>query len=276
MALQSALINVMEKAARKAGSRLARDFGEVENLQVSRKGPSDFVSKADLKAEKIITEELQYARPQFGFIVEEGEDIPPTEGSNSVWIIDPLDGTTNFLHGIPHFAISIALEQAGEIIAAIIYNPINDDMFWAEKGRGAYLNNRRLQVSGRKNLNECVLATGIPYHARPHQDTFVTNLEHIMGEVAGVRRFGSAALDLAWVAAGRYDGFWEEGLEAWDIAAGILMVREARGMVSEFDGRAKMLQTGQILATNASIHGKVTKLLSTARKAHKEKHQNGN
>lgn len=271
MALQSALINVMEKAARKAGSRLARDFGEVEHLQVSRKGPSDFVSKADIKAEKIITEELQYARPQFGFVVEEGEDIPPKDGNNSVWIIDPLDGTTNFLHGMPHFAISIALEQAGEITAAVIYNPVNDDMFWAEKGRGAYLNNRRLQVSGRKNLPECVLATGIPYHARPHQDTFITNLEHIMGEVAGVRRFGSASLDLAWVAAGRYDGFWEEGLEAWDIAAGILMVREARGMVSEFDGRAKMLQTGQILATNGSIHGKVTKLLSTARKAHKEK-----
>jgi len=270
MALQSALINVMEKAARKAGGRLARDFGEVENLQVSRKGPADFVSKADIKAEATITEELQYARPQFGFIREEGADIPPKEG-NSVWIVDPLDGTTNFLHGIPHFAISIALEQDGEVTSAIIYNPITDDMFWAEKGKGAWLNNRRLKVSGRKNLNECVLATGIPFHGRPHQETFVTNLEHIMGEVAGVRRFGSAALDLAWVAAGRYDGFWEEGLQSWDIAAGILMVREARGMVSEFDGRSKMLQTGQILATNAAIHGKVTKLLSTARKAHKEK-----
>ncbi|MDG1995575.1 MAG: inositol monophosphatase family protein, partial [Emcibacteraceae bacterium] len=243
MALQSALINVMEKAARKAGGRLARDFGEIENLQVSRKGPADFVSKADIKAEATITEELQYARPQFGFIREEGADIPPKEG-NSVWIVDPLDGTTNFLHGIPHFAISIALEQDGEVTAAIIYNPITDDMFWAEKGKGAWLNNRRLKVSGRKDLKECVLATGIPFHARPHQETFVTNLEHIMGEVAGVRRFGSAALDLAWVAAGRYDGFWEEGLQSWDIAAGILMVREARGMVSEFDGRSKMLQTG--------------------------------
>ncbi|MDG1858897.1 MAG: inositol monophosphatase family protein [Emcibacteraceae bacterium] len=270
MALHSANINVMEKAARKAGVRLSRDFGEVENLQVSRKGPADFVSKADLKAEMIITEELQYARPNFGFIREEGADIPPTEG-NSVWIVDPLDGTTNFLHGIPHFAISIALEQDGEVVSAIIYNPVTDDLFWAEKGKGAWLNNRRLQVSSRKSLNECVLATGIPFHGRPHQETFITNLEHIMPEVAGVRRFGSAALDLAWVAAGRYDGFWEEGLASWDIAAGILMVREARGMVSEFDGRSKMLQTGQILATNAGIHGKVTKLLSTARKAHKEK-----
>jgi len=271
MALQSALINVMEKAAKKAGGKLARDFGEVENLQVSRKGPSDFVSKADLRAEKTLVIELQTARPQFGFILEEGEDIAPQDGNNSVWIIDPLDGTTNFLHGIPHFAISIALEQGGEIIAAIVYNPITDDLFWAEKGRGAYLNNRRLQVSSRRNLNDCVLATGIPFHQKPHQETFITNLEHIMGEVAGVRRFGSASLDLAWVAAGRYDGFWEEGLASWDIAAGILLVREARGMVSEFDGRAKMLQTGQILATNSSVHGLVTRLLSSARKAHKEK-----
>jgi myo-inositol-1(or 4)-monophosphatase len=270
MALQSALINVMEKAARKAGIRLARDFGEVENLQVSRKGPADFVTKADFKAEKILTEELEYARPNFGFIVEEGQDVAPKEGNN-VWIIDPFDGTTNFLHGIPHFAISIALQQGDEITAAVIYNPISDDLFWAEKGRGAYLNSRRLMVSSRKVMNECVLATGIPFHARPHQEKFVCELEHIMGEVAGVRRFGSAALDLAWVAAGRYDGYWEEGLAVWDIAAGILMVREARGMVSEYDGRSKMMQTGQILATNAGIHGKVTKLLSTARKAHKEK-----
>lgn len=271
MALQSALINIMEKAAKKAGSKLARDFGEVENLQVSRKGPSDFVTKADLRAEKTLVEELRTARPDFGFILEEGEDVAPKDGNNSVWIIDPLDGTTNFLHGIPHFAISVALEQGGEITAAIVYNPITDDLFWAEKGRGAYLKNRRLQVSSRRTLNECVLATGIPFHKRPHQDTFVTNLEHIMGEVAGVRRFGSASLDLAWVAAGCYDGYWEEGLASWDIAAGILLVREARGMVSEFDGRTKMLQTGQILATNASIHGQVTRLLSDARKAHKEK-----
>lgn len=271
MALQSALINVMEKAVKKAGIRLARDFGEVEHLQVSRKGPADFVSKADLKAEKTLVEELKTARPQFGFILEEGDDIPPQDGNNSVWIIDPLDGTTNFLHGIPHFAISVALEQGGEITAGVVYNPVTDDMYWAEKGRGAYLNNRRLQVSGRKNLTECLLATGIPFHASPHQDTFITNLEHIMGEVAGVRRFGAASLDLAWVAAGRYDGFWEEGLSPWDIAAGMLLVREARGMVSEFDGRSKMMQTGQILATNGTIHGSVTRLLSNARKAHKEK-----
>ncbi|HPF46573.1 MAG TPA: inositol monophosphatase family protein, partial [Emcibacteraceae bacterium] len=184
---------------------------------------------------------------------------------------DPLDGTTNFLHGIPHFAISVALEQGGEVTAGVVYNPITDDMYWAEKGRGAYLNNRRLQVSSRKNLTDCLLATGIPFHGSPHQGTFITNLEHIMGEVAGVRRFGAASLDLAWVAAGRYDGFWEEGLSPWDIAAGMLLVREARGMVSEFDGRSKMMQTGQILATNGAIHGSVTRLLSNARKAHKEK-----
>lgn len=273
MALQSAVINVMEKAAKKAGVRLSRDFGEVENLQVSRKGPADFVTKADIKAEKIIVEELTEARPQFGFILEEGEDIAPKDDNNTVWIVDPLDGTLNFLHGIPHFAISIALEQGGEVTAAIIYNPITDDLFWAEKGRGAYLNNRRLRVSSRRNLNECVLATGIPFHGRPNQEEFITNLEHIMGEVAGVRRFGAASLDLAWVAAGRFDAFWEEDLKSWDIAAGILMVREARGMVSEFDGRAKMLQTGQILATNSAIHGNVTKLLANARKAHKAKNK---
>lgn len=271
MALQSALINVMEKAAKKAGNKLARDFGEVENLQVSRKGPADFVTRADIRAEKTIVEELKVARPKFGFILEEGKDIAPEEGTNSIWIIDPLDGTTNFLHGIPHFAISIACEQGGEITAAIVYNPITDDLFWAEKGRGAFLNNRRLTVSSRRNLPDCVLATGIPFHGKPHHKEFVCNLEHIMGEVAGVRRFGSAALDLAWVAAGRYDGYWEEGLQAWDIAAGILIVREARGMVSEFDGRAKMMQTGQILATNGAIHGSVTRLLSNARKQLKEK-----
>ena len=271
MALQSAIINVMEKAVKKAGIKLARDFGEVENLQVSRKGPADFVSRADIRAERTIVEELKEARPLFGFILEEGEDIAPQDGNNSVWIIDPLDGTTNFLHGIPHFATSVALEQGGEITAAVIYNPITDELYWAEKGRGTYLGNRRLTVSSRKNLPDCVLATGIPFHGRPHQETFITNLEHIMGQVAGVRRFGSASLDLAFVAAGRYDAFWEEGLASWDIAAGILIVREARGMVSEFDGRAKMLQTGQILASNASIHGLVTRLLSNARKAHKKK-----
>lgn len=273
MALQSALINVIEKAVKKASVRLARDFNEVEHLQVSRKGPADFVSRADIRTERTIVEELKEARPDFGFILEEGEDIPPQDGNNSVWIIDPIDGTTNFLHSIPHFAISIALEQGGEITAAVIYNPITDEFFWAEKGRGAFLGNRRLTVSSRKNLTDCVLATGIPFHARPHQDTFITNLEHIMGEVAGVRRFGSASLDLAYVAAGRYDGFWEEGLSSWDIAAGILIVREARGMVSEFDGRTKMLQSGQILATNGSIHGTVTRILSNARKAHKQKQQ---
>ncbi len=273
MALQSAIINVMEKAVKKAAIKLARDFGEVEHLQVSRKGPADFVSRADIRAEKTIVEELREARPNFGFILEEGKDIPPKDGNNSVWIIDPLDGTTNFLHSIPHFAISVALEQGGEITAAVIYNPITDEFFWAEKGRGAFLQNRRLTVSSRKGLNDCVLATGIPFLGKPNLHSFPSQLDTIMPQVAGIRRFGSAALDLAFVAAGRYDGFWEEDLKPWDIAAGILIVREARGMVSEFDGRAKMMQTGQILATNASIHGSVTRLLSEARKKHKSKQQ---
>jgi myo-inositol-1(or 4)-monophosphatase len=271
MALQSAIINVMEKAAKKAGTKLARDFGEVEHLQVSRKGPADFVSRADFRAERTIVDELQEARPNFGFILEEGTDIAPKDSNNSCWIIDPLDGTTNFLHGIPHFCTSIALEQGGEVTAGVIYNPLTDDVFWAEKGRGAYWGNRRLNVSARKDMADCLLATGIPFLGKPNHEEFICDLETIMGGVAGVRRFGSAALDLAYVAAGRYDGFWEENLQSWDIAAGILMVREARGMVSEFNGRSKMMQTGQVLATNGAIHGTLTRLLSESRKKHKAK-----
>ncbi|MBT5187357.1 MAG: inositol monophosphatase [Kordiimonadaceae bacterium] len=271
MALQSAIINVMEKAVKKASIRLVRDFNEVEHLQVSRKGPADFVSRADVRTERTIVEELKVARPGFGFILEEGEDTPPEDATKGTWIIDPIDGTTNFLHSIPHFAISVALEKEGEIVAGIVYNPVTDELFWAEKGRGAFVGNRKLTVSSRKNLDDCVLATGIPFMGKPNLGTFPAQLDTIMPKVAGIRRFGSAALDLAFVAAGRYDGFWEENLQPWDIAAGILIVREARGMVSEFDGRAKVMQTGQILATNGSIHGSVTRLLSEARKINRAK-----
>ena len=266
MALQNALINVMEKAAQKAGRKLARDFGEVEQLQVSRKGPADFVSAADTAAERIIRSDLEYARPDFGFLLEEGGEIKGTDPKNSRWIVDPLDGTTNFLHGIPHFAISIALEQQGEIVVALIYNPITDDTYWAEKGRGAYLNSRRLRVSSRRSLKDCVLATGIPFAGRPNHKPFLHNLESFMPNVAGVRRFGAASLDLAYVAAGRFDGFWESDLSPWDLAAGILIAREAGGSVSTFDGRDRALETGEILATNNSIHGPMLRTLQQARK----------
>lgn len=268
MALKSAIINVMTKAAMSAARGLLRDFGEVEQLQVSRKGPADFVSVADRKAERAVVEELKKARPGYGFLLEESGEQPGKD-SRRRWIVDPLDGTTNFLHGIPHFAISIALEEDHKIVAGVIYQPITDELFWAEAGQGAYVNAQRLRVSGRRDLLQSVVATGIPYAGRG-SDTdharFVSEMAVIMPEVAGIRRFGAAALDLAYVAAGRYDGFWESGLEAWDIAAGIILVQEAGGMVSEFNGRSNMLASGEILATNNRIHGPLTRLLRDARK----------
>ena len=269
MALKSAVINVMEMAAQKAGRKLNRDFNEVEQLQVSRKGPADFVSAADLKAEKIIKEELFRARPNIAFLLEEEGEINLGDGSGR-WIVDPLDGTTNFLHGVPHFCISIALEQNGEITASLIYNPITDETYWAEKGRGAFLNDRKIRVSARRDLKYSLLATGIPFHGTPGHKSFIHNLDAIMGEVSGVRRFGSAALDLAYVASGRYEGFWEANLNKWDIAAGLLLVREAGGSVTTFDGKNKAYETGEILATNNIIHGPLTRLLAKGRKAAKE------
>ncbi len=269
MALQSANITVMAAAARKAGRLLVRDFGEVEQLQVSRKGPSDFVSVADTKSERAIRQELQKARPDFGFLMEEGGEIKGRDTDHR-WIIDPLDGTTNFLHGIPHFSISIALERSGQIIAGVVYQPITDELFWAERGRGAYLDNgQRLRVSGRRDLDQAVIATGIPHAGRGHHARYITELTHIMPAVAGIRRFGSAALDLAYVAAGRCDAFWESGLEAWDIAAGIILVQEAGGSVTEFNNRDRMVETGEILASNTHLHGAMTRLLRDARKAEK-------
>lgn len=269
MALKSAVINVMEMAAQKAGRKLNRDFGEVEHLQVSRKGPADFVSSADLKAEKIIKEELFRARPNIAFLLEEEGEVNLGDGSGR-WIVDPLDGTTNFLHGIPHFCISIALEQNGEITAGLIYNPITDETYWAEKGRGAYLNDMKIRVSARRDMKYSLLATGIPFHGTPGHKSFIHSLDTIMGEVSGVRRFGSAALDLAYVATGKYEGFWEANLNKWDIAAGILLVREAGGSVTTFNGKDKAYETGEVLATNSVIHGPLTRLLATARKSAKD------
>ena len=249
---RSALLNVMVQAAFKAGKSLARDFGEVQNLQVSLKGPGDYVSQADRKAERLIRDDLLKARPTYGFLGEEGEEIKGTDGAHR-WIVDPLDGTTNFLHGIPIFSISIALERNGEIVAAVVLNPATDELYTAERGGGAFLNDRRLRVAMRKNLSDAVIGCGLPHLGRSNHGRFLIELRHVMGEVAGVRRLGSAALDLAYVAAGRFDGFWERDLSAWDIAAGLLLVREAGGFVSDIDGGNAILDKGSIVAGNEYI-----------------------
>ena len=263
----SAIVNVMVQAARKAARSLVRDFGEVEHLQVSQKGPSDFVTAADLRAEKILREELERARPGYGFLLEEAGPIQGTDRTHR-FIVDPLDGTLNFLHGIPHFAISIGLEREGQIVAALVYNPVQDELFTAERGRGAFLNNRRLRVSARRDLSEAVLATGIPFRGKPEPERFREELERVMGSLAGIRRFGSAALDLAYVAAGRYEGFWERNLAPWDIAAGILLVREAGGQVRDLDGGEDPLPTGNVLATNDALNISIARLLRPTTSRH--------
>ena len=269
MAIRSALINVIFKAARKAARQMMRDFGEAENLQVSRKGAADFVSQADLTAERTLREELEFARPGWNMILEEAGHIEGESTDAPTWIIDPLDGTTNFLHGIPHFAVSIAVMDNRKLTAAGILDPIRDEFFFAELGKGAYLNDRRIRVSGRKKVEAALFATGIPFLGRTsiEQETvFIKQLNHIMPKCAGIRRFGSAALDLAWVAAGRYDGFWEHGLQKWDIAAGALIVREAGGFVSDFSSRDTVLQTGNIVAANSGLHVPLLKMLRDGEK----------
>ena len=257
---RSALLNVMVQAAFKAGKSLARDFGEVQNLQVSLKGPGDYVSQADRKAEKIIREELMKARPTYGFLGEESEETIGTDGAHR-WIVDPLDGTTNFLHGIPCFAVSIALERNGEIVAGVVLNPATDELFTAERGGGAFLNDRRLRVAARKNLSDAVIGCGTPHLGRGNHGKYLIELRHAMGEVAGMRRLGAAALDLAYVAAGRFDGFWERDLAEWDMAAGILLIREAGGYVSDLDGGTAMFDTGTIVAGNEYIHKALREVL---------------
>ncbi|MCL4146778.1 UNVERIFIED_CONTAM: hypothetical protein GTU68_031678 [Idotea baltica] len=244
----------MVNAARKAVRGLARDFGEVENLQVSVKGVSDFVSNADIKAEAIIREELMHARPAYGWCGEESEEVIGDDETRR-WIVDPLDGTTNFLHGLPHWSISIAMEHKGEVVAAVVLDGSKDELFTAEKGQGAWLNNRRLRVSARRDLTECLFATGIPYGAKQTLPETMKDIARLVPQCAGIRRFGSAALDLAYVAAGRYDGYWERELQSWDMAAGILLVREAGGMVSDLDGGKEIFKSGTILASNAEVVG---------------------
>ena len=253
MSKPSPVGTVMIKAARDAGRALARDFGEVEHLQVSKKGPADFVSNADHKAEKIIFESLSKARPGYGFIMEESGIVEGTDKSNR-FIIDPLDGTLNFLHGQPHFAVSIALEREGQLLTGVVYDVIKNEIFWAETGRGAWLDQRKLVVAGRRKLTESVIATGTPWHGKAEEahEAFWGEMAALTPVSAGIRRYGSAALDLAWVAAGRFDAFWERGLKPWDIAAGMVLVREAGGYVEEIDG-GNPLSTGSIVAANEAL-----------------------
>ena len=259
----SALMNVMVGAARKAGRSLARDFGEVEQLQVSLKGPANFVSAADTRAEEILHKELVRARPGYGLLLEERGEVEGADRTHR-FIVDPLDGTTNFLHGIPLFAISMALERDGELVAGLIYNPASNEMFTAERGKGAFLNDRRIRVAARTELADCVIVTGIPHRGKSGQELFLKEMQAVMASSAGIRRTGAAALDLAWVAAGRFDGFWERNLRPWDLAAGIVILREAGGFVSDADGKDKMLATGSVVAGNETIQRTLLKLLKTA------------
>jgi myo-inositol-1(or 4)-monophosphatase len=261
--LRSALLNVMVQAAMKAGRTLKRDFGEVERLQVSVKGPGNFVCAADRRAEEILRQELTRARPGYGFLGEEGG---LTEGPDKThtWIVDPLDGTTNFLHGLPQFAIAIALQREDAIVAGLVYNPALDELFTAERGKGAFLNDRRLRVAARARLTDAVIACGLPHHGRGGLAEFRREFAVVQERVAGLRRFGAAALDLAYVAAGRFDAYWERNLSPWDIAAGLLLVREAGGFATDLDGAEAMLATGGIIAGNEAMHGQLLALLRSA------------
>jgi myo-inositol-1(or 4)-monophosphatase len=264
--LRSALLNVMIKAARKAARNLNRDFGEVEKLQVSLKGPANFVSAADRRAEEILKEELLQARPGYGFLGEEGGRHEGPDKSHT-WIVDPLDGTTNFLHGLPQFAISIALERDGHIVAGLVYNPVTDEMFTAERGKGAFLNDQRIRVAARRQMADAIIGCDLPHRGRVEQEVSYKELAAVQNEsVAALRHFGSAALDLAFVAAGRLDLYWEHNLHPWDVAAGIILVREAGGYVTDADGGEDIFAMGGIIAGNEILHKELLRVLKNARK----------
>jgi len=260
----SPALNVMVAAARKAGRPLIRDFGELENLQISMKGPADFVTSADQRTERILIEELTKARPGYGFLGEEGGAVEGRDKTHR-FIIDPIDGTTNFMHGIPHFAISIALEREGHLVSGVIYNPVTDDLFTAEKSHGAYLNEKRLRVAARTDMGAAVIATGLPFMGKEGHARASAEMALVMNATAGVRRMGAASLDLAYVAAGRFDGFWEHGLQAWDIAAGIVMVKEAGGVITDMRGGDQMLSNGAVVSANDPLHPRLLKLLNSAK-----------
>ena len=264
MVSHSGLITVMERAVRKAAPRLRRDFGEVQNLQVSRKGPADFVSMADKRAEQAIVDELRHARPDWGMLLEEGGTIEG-DPSKPRWIVDPLDGTSNFLHGIPHFAISIAVDDPQNgITHGMVYQPLTDEGFWAEKGRGAWVQGNRLRVSSRRDLADSLIATGIPFLGHGDFAEWTRIFGAVAPEVAGIRRFGAASLDLAWVAAGRVDAFWESGLKPWDVAAGYLLVKEAGGFITDYRGTDRAVEKGEVIAANDLLHSRLHKLVAGA------------
>jgi myo-inositol-1(or 4)-monophosphatase len=262
---RTALMNIMVQAVLKAGRGLSRDFGEVENLQVSLKGPGDFVSAADRRADEVLIAELTKARPGFGFLTEESGTIEGTDRTHR-WIIDPLDGTTNFLHGIPLFAISLALEREGQLVAGIIYNPVMNEMFVAERGSGAFFNDRRIRVAARRNFPDAVVTTGVAHRGRPNREHYIAEFEPVMEASGGIRITGSAALDLAWVAAGRFDAYWHHGLSPWDLAAGALIVREAGGIASDDSGGDAFFASGSIVAGNELIHRALLSRLREAKK----------
>jgi myo-inositol-1(or 4)-monophosphatase len=264
----SALMNVMVGAVRKAGRSLARDYGEVAQLQVSVKGPGNFVSAADMRAEEILYRELSKARSGYGFLMEERGEVAGSDTSHR-WIVDPLDGTTNFLHGIPIFCISVGLERDGELVAGVIYNPASDEIYTAEKGKGAFVNDRRLRVAARRTLTDAVVATGIPHRGRSGHSRFLEECGVVMREVSGVRRTGAAAIDLAWVAAGRFDAYWDYELAPWDLAAGVLLVREAGGIVTDAAGGSDPLKAGHVLAGNTYMHKQLMPLLKAPKPARK-------
>jgi myo-inositol-1(or 4)-monophosphatase len=260
MKLNSANINVMVNACRKASKTLIRDFGEIEKLQVSVKGPGDFVSTSDKNVENIIISELEKARPSYSILSEEIGEIKKSEEFK--WVIDPIDGTSNFLHGIPHFAISIGLEQNNEIISGIIFDPIKDEMFTAEKGNGSYLNNQRMRVAARSKLEDCIIFTGGPKNQTKDKDLALEEYKKFSSKVhIPIRKMGSAALDMAYVAAGRSDGFWHRNLNYWDIAAGIILVKEAGGFVTDFEGNNKYVENKTILAANSKINEEMVEFL---------------
>jgi myo-inositol-1(or 4)-monophosphatase len=261
--LHSAILNVMIKAAHRAARSLKRDLGEVEQLQVSLKGPRNFVTAADRRAEAILREELAKARPDYGFLGEEGGAQPGTDKTHR-WIVDPLDGTTNFLHGIPHFAIAIALERNGTIVAGLVYNPAHDEMFIAERGKGAFLNDKRIRVAARQRLAEAIVACGLPHYGRGDLALARSEIAAAQRAFAGLRRYGAATLDLAWIAAGRLDAYWERDLSPWDLAAGSILVREAGGFISDLDGGDAILTKGNVVAGNETMHHELLRLLRDA------------
>lgn len=261
----SPAMQVLTTAVTKAGKRLLRDFGEVEQLQVSQKGPGDFVSQADLRAEETLRQELTKARPGWSFLMEESGAHGAADWEYR-WVVDPLDGTTNFLHGIPHWCVSVGVEKRlsadkTELVAGCVYNPAGDELFWAEKGMGAFLNDKRLRVSGRRNMLESVFATGIPFASVPRKPEFVAILNALMPQVAGIRRMGAAALDLCWTAAGRYEGYWELGIKPWDFAAGQVILREAGGTITDPDG-GEPYPAGNIVAGNATLHPRLREIVA--------------